>query len=246
MSPPLRLFALALASFAAMHCAVLAALAAISGALGAAPLRLSLDRAGLRYAAEFVATEALLLTGALSTGLVALAPFSASRALAALAFALVWWEAWFYAGHRLLHTRALFALHRPHHALSGVHPSLCFSVGETALLSSGFYLPLAIASRFGAVSVATLALTFSVAFALNALSHLDDNLTGGAHDRSALRHVLNSARFHAAHHGGARGNYGLISPWLDRAFATEVAPVTAGRATRSAPRSPTSALRPEA
>jgi lathosterol oxidase len=164
--PPLQLFALTLGCFAGLHAAVLAALAALGRATGRGAPRLRVDRRGLRYACEFVGAEALLLTAAIHLRVVALAPFSAPRTVAALAAALVWWEAWFYLGHRLLHTRLLFPLHRPHHAAPGLHPSLCFSAGETALLSAGFYVPLAAASHLcAAVSVPTLALTFAAAYA---------------------------------------------------------------------------------
>lgn len=224
MPAALRLFALTFACFAFWHALVLALAGVVGRAFGRAAPRLRLERAGLRYALEFVATEALLLTAALRLGVVTLAPWSAPRALALLAAAFAWWEAWFYLGHRLLHTRALYPLHRPHHALAGVHPSLCFSAGETALLSAGFYVPLALASRgFGAVSAPSLALTFGLAYALNALQHLDGELFGEGHDRGPLRHALNSARYHARHHAGGRGNYGLVTPWLDRLFGTEIA-----------------------
>ncbi len=204
-----HLFALVLAAFVGGHVVVLGAFAA----LGLVGPRARPDARGLRYAAEFVGAEALMLTAALRLGVVRLAEFSAPRTLAALAVGFVWWEAWFYLGHRLLHTRALYALHRPHHASPGLHPSLSFGALETVALSAGFYVPLALASHlFGAVSVATLALVFAGAYALNVASHLEPR-------RGFLR---GSARRHAQHHAGRRGNYGLNTPWLDRLFGTEL------------------------
>ena len=146
--------------------------------------------------------------------------FAAPRTLVTLAVGFVWWEVWFYLGHRLLHTRWLYPLHRPHHATRGLHPSLSFSAGETVVLSSGFYIPLALASQlYEGVSAETLALVFSGAYVLNVLSHLDV----GAFEGTAVGPLLGSARRHARHHAGRRGNYGLNSAWLDRACGTEAA-----------------------
>lgn len=212
MTSPLSLFAVAFGCFLAGHLAILGAFAA----LRRAPLRVRVDAAGLRYLLEFVGAEAFMLTAAIGLGVVRLSAFSGTRTLVALAVGLVWWEAWFYFGHRLLHTPWLYRFHRPHHASRGLHPSLCFGAVETVVLSSGFYVPLALASHlFGAVSVWTLVLVFAGAYALNVVSHLD-GASGGR-----WRSVLSSAR-HALHHAGGRGNYGLNSPWMDRIFGTEV------------------------
>lgn len=180
--------------------------------------------ASTRYALEFVGTEALMLTAALELGVIRLSRFSLAGTLVTLLAGYLAWEIWFYVGHRLLHTRLLYPLHRPHHAEEGLHGSLCFSAGETMLLSSGYYLPLSIASRVSeGVSLATLVLAFSIAHVLNVVSHLDFDLFGARFEASPLRHVLNSTRYHALHHAGRRGNYGLNAPWLDRLFGTEVA-----------------------
>ncbi len=211
MSSPLHLFAFAFGCFLAGHLVVLGAFV-----VARAPTRVRFDPKGLRYLVEFVGAEALMLTAVLSLGVVRLSAFSTSRTAVTLAVGLVWWEVWFYAGHRLLHTRALYRFHRPHHASTGLHPSLCFGAVETVVLSSGFYVPLALASHlFGAVSVETLVFVFAGAYALNVVSHLDAPAGG------RWRRVLSSAR-HALHHAGRRGNYGLNSPWLDRLCGTEV------------------------
>ncbi|MDB4929541.1 MAG: sterol desaturase [Myxococcaceae bacterium] len=210
----LHLFALTAAAFVGGHVVILGA----GAALGLVRPRARPGARDLRYAAEFVGAEALMLAAALRLGVVRLDDFSAPRTLATLAAGFVWWEAWFYLGHRALHTRWLYAIHRPHHASPGVHPSLCFSALETVALSAGFYVPLALASRlFHAVSAATLALVFAGAYALNVASHLDARPVA-----ARWRLPLGPARRHAEHHAGRRGNYGLNTPWLDRLFGTEL------------------------
>lgn len=218
----LSLFSLLVALFVAMHCAVLAVFSVLRGLSGSTGVS-RVGAVGVRYAAEYVGAEALMLTAALKLRVIHLAEFSAARTAVTLLVGFVWWELWFYAGHRMLHTRWLFRFHRPHHGASGGHASLRFGAVETVVLSGGFYVPLAIASRWvGAVSVETLAITFTLAYALNVVSHLDYDLFGHRFETSVWRHVLNSTRYHSIHHAGRRANYGLNSPWFDRLFGTEL------------------------
>ncbi len=223
MTGLVRDLALIACCFLGIHLVVLALFSLLGMLARRGPLRVRLDRRGARYLAEFVLAESLMLTAALRLGVVHLSAFSAPRTLAAMALGLVWWEAWFYAGHRMMHTRWLYAIHRAHHAEAGVHPSLCFSAAETVVLSSGFYVPLALASHLlHAVSVATLVATFTVAYALNLVSHLDYDLFGARFEEGPWRHLVNSTRYHAQHHAGRRGNYGLVTPWLDRLCGTDL------------------------
>lgn len=229
----LAIFSLALPAFASMHAVVLALLLHLVDGRGGRARRLRVDLRGLCLSAQFVATEALMLACCVGSGLVVLSPPSLTQLVVVPAISLLFWEGWFYAAHRLMHTRALYSLHRMHHAHRGLHPSLAFGAGETVLLSAGFYLPLVVAPRLGgSVSVATLAVTFTVAYALNVLSHLDNNLLGERHDDGAARHLLNSARYHAVHHRVGIGNFGLVTPWFDALFGTRI--LVSGRQARSA------------
>jgi lathosterol oxidase len=214
------LFSTLFACFLVGHLVILGLFARIPGA--GVRLRWSRLRSS-RYLFEFVGTEACMLTAVLSLGLVRIAAPSIGKTALVLSIGLAWWELWFYVGHRLLHTRLLYRFHRPHHAAVGVHPSLSFGAFETALLSSGFYAPLIVASRaFDAVSAPTLVIAFAGAYALNVLSHVESAPLSDWIARSPLRHVLNPPRYHAQHHARARGNYGLNAPWFDRLFGTEL------------------------
>jgi lathosterol oxidase len=214
------LFAALFACFFVGHVVILGLFALMPGA----GVRLRWRRlARSRYLLEFVATEAGMLTAVLSLGWVRVAEVSMAKTALVLVLSLAWWELWFYVGHRLLHTRLLYRFHRPHHAEVGVHPSLCFGAFETAFLSSGFYVPLVVASRaFDAVSVEALVIAFAGAYALNVLSHVESGPLSDWIARSPLRHLLNPPRYHAQHHARARGNYGLNAPWFDRLFGTEL------------------------
>jgi Delta7-sterol 5-desaturase len=219
----LRDLALTSCCFLGGHLVVLAAFLLLGALARRGTLNVRFDRSGARRLAEFVLAESLMLTAALHLGVVQLSAFSAPRTLAAMALGLLWWEAWFYAGHRAMHTRWLYTIHRAHHAEAGVHPSLCFSAAETVVLSSGFYVPLAFASHlFHAVSIVTLVAVFTAAYALNLVSHLDYDLFGARFEEGPLRHLVNSTRYHALHHAGRRGNYGLVTPWLDRLCGTDL------------------------
>jgi sterol desaturase/sphingolipid hydroxylase (fatty acid hydroxylase superfamily) len=205
LAPPWWALLLAcLLAFTVTH-AVLLSVACWAGVAEAPRLR------AWREGAGFVLAEAVLLASALRFEVVRLAPFALGPTLVVLAVGFAWWELWFYAGHRLLHTRAFWRFHAVHHGLGGLHPSLRFSAAETLLLSSGFYVPLSLASHaFAAVSWPTLAMVFAGAYALNVASH--------AHPASRFASSL--SRRHSLHHAGARGHFGLVTPACDWLFGT--------------------------
>lgn len=178
--------------------------------------------ASMRFSLEFIAGEALMLTLALWSGALHLAPFALLETALTLSVSVVWWELWFYLGHRVLHTRWLFRFHRRHHDDTRVHASLTFSLVETAILSSGFYAPLAVASHlFEAVSIATLAIALGGAYVLNVLAHSEAEALSARMEATPVRHVFNSPRYHAQHHAAAGANFALNAPWFDRVFRTE-------------------------
>lgn len=221
----LLLAASVFAVFVAGHLAIYG-LFAFSRAAGATPIGLG----SLRHAVGFVVAEATMLTLALESGALRLAPFSLTKTVLALSASVVWWELWFYLGHRGLHSPVLYRFHRAHHEELRVHRSLAFGVVETAFLSSGFYLPLALASHaFAAVSVPTLVIALGGAYVLNVLSHLEGDTLSEGMERSALRHVFNAPRYHARHHRDGCVNFGLNAPWFDRMFGTERARGIAAR-----------------
>jgi Delta7-sterol 5-desaturase len=139
-------------------------------------------------------------------------------------FALIfaWYELWFYATHRLLHTRPLYFLHRQHHVANVVDPfaSMSFSLAERALLQLGA-LGFAVAvSRVVPLAVPGLVLYLLTNHALNVLAHTNVEFLPARFPRSWLGRLFISGTFHALHHARLQGHYGLFTPILDRLLGT--------------------------
>lgn len=66
---------------------------------------------------------------------------------------------------------------------------------------------------------------------LNVVAHLQSDRLSERIEQSSLRHILNPPRYHARHHTGGRGNFGLNAPWFDRFFRTELGPADRDRLT---------------
>jgi sterol desaturase/sphingolipid hydroxylase (fatty acid hydroxylase superfamily) len=143
--------------------------------------------------------------------------------LAALTFAgmFVWFEIWFYATHRLMHTRSLYWIHRQHHTAHVVDPlaSLSFSILERAILLLGALGAAVAFSRLvhpiGAAGLFAYALTN---YALNVLGHTNVEVYPAWFARSPVGRWIVTPTYHALHHARYRGHYGLFTSVLDRAF----------------------------
>lgn len=66
-----------------------------------------------RYVAMSLLVRTLFFTTVVDLGLVSFSDFSIWRSVLVISGIYLWTEIWFYSTHRLLHTRALFWLHRP-------------------------------------------------------------------------------------------------------------------------------------
>jgi sterol desaturase/sphingolipid hydroxylase (fatty acid hydroxylase superfamily) len=130
-------------------------------------------------------------------------------------------DLWFYAVHRLLHTRWLFKhVHAVHHRSVDVNPFSSYSFHAVeALLLSGWIVPLALLTP---LPVQVVAVTQLVGLANNVMAHLGYELLPAWWLRAPLLRWTNTATFHSLHHQRVHGNYGLFSRVWDRLFGTEL------------------------
>ena len=150
-----------------------------------------------------------------------------SLALNLLTFAVmfVWFEVWFYATHRLLHTRAFFFIHAQHHKAKVTSPltAISFSfLDRLILIFGGIGVP-AIISHWIPMSFTAYAAYFTVNYALNVFGHMNTEILPPEVIRHPAGEFLNSTTYHALHHARFQGHFGLFTPYLDRWFGSRFA-----------------------
>lgn len=166
--------------------------------------------------------DAALITASVKLGVFQFVDFSPG--VFALTFGLVftWYELWFYASHRALHTRALYRFHAQHHVAKVVHPltSLSFSVLERLSLQLGAIAFIALASRVVPMTRAGAVAYFTFNYVLNVWGHSNLEVMQPGFHRTLPGRLFISASFHAMHHARYDGHYGLFTQVLDRALGT--------------------------
>lgn len=141
----------------------------------------------------------------------------------------VWFELEYFVLHRLLHTRALYGLHRRHHEATVTHPltGFVFSGAERLLQTAVGFGGVALASRLMPISPVALEAYLVLSYLLNGLAHANVELFPEGWARSAPGQVFISATFHALHHARFKGHYGLYTTVLDRLCGTVFADAVA-------------------
>ncbi len=197
--------------------------AVVQGAISSSQLRKELVAA-----LGVVAVDAVVIALVLHAQL--LETISASPTLdgalwvtASFALMFVWFEIWFYATHRLFHTRALFWMHRTHHVARVTQPlsALSFSILERLVLLAGTVGAAVLVNRFVPVSLRGLEIYLWLNYILNVAAHSNVELTPRAFGRSLLGAVFIGTSFHSLHHVRLIGHYGLFVRVIDRALGTE-------------------------
>ncbi len=168
----------------------------------------------------------LLLLGTACTALVmedllplALDLPSARRLLVEVAGLMLAFDAYFYALHRLLHTRAGFRLvHGVHHRVRDVDvwSSIAMHPLEFVLLVG--FMPVAmwlVPLHLASVAIAGLLLSASIA-----LAHAGPDVLPPRLERAASRLLYLTPRVHADHHRRLHCNYGATVTFFDRLFGT--------------------------
>lgn len=135
--------------------------------------------------------------------------------VATFAWMFVAFEAWFYASHRLLHTKRFYRFHAQHHVAHVVDPltSLSFSVVERAVLMVGALGLGLLGTMIMPMSDLGMLSYVAVNYALNVLGH--SNV-----ERLPRTALFYTPTFHAMHHARFEGHYGLFTTVLDRVFGT--------------------------
>ena len=180
--------------------------------------------AELRSALWSLALRCLFFAGAVSAGWIIFHPFQVTLSLLVACALFLFTEVWFYGIHRLLHTRALFFLHRTHHHAPVPLPitGAAFGTVETILILTGNLVPMVIFAHL----LPWLSWPVFVGFLLfKDLSNFLDHMNVDSYDPRYMddwrSQIFNSPTYHALHHARYHGNYAQSSPWLDRLFKTQ-------------------------
>ena len=173
--------------------------------------------------AGFVALAALMFTAAVGCGVLRAEGSGVLAAIGTFAACVVGFEAYYYALHRALHTRALIRFHRWHHASRITTPLSGQSLGivEAAGWNLGLVLIPAILTGFGVLHGGALVAYLILGAAGNIVGHANAEphpRASGERARSWLTHPFT---YHALHHARWTGHYGLGTTVLDRVLGSE-------------------------
>jgi sterol desaturase/sphingolipid hydroxylase (fatty acid hydroxylase superfamily) len=162
---------------------------------------------------------ALHLSGVLRTA----SGVGLGEVLLTAAAAFVWFELWFYALHRLMHTRWLFAVHRQHHTARVTTPftALSFSLAERSMLLLGILLPAVLIAQVHPLASGGLLLYGVANYALNVAGHANVDLAPSWWQRIPGTAWLVTPSWHSLHHARHHGHFGLFTTVLDRWCGTE-------------------------
>jgi Delta7-sterol 5-desaturase len=132
----------------------------------------------------------------------------------------VWFEIWFYVSHRVLHSKALYFIHRQHHVAVVTNPltAMSFSLVERMILLVGGFGGILMVGLVYPLATFGVALYLFANYMLNLFAHTNIEIVPPVLVRSKLTNWLNAPTYHALHHARYDGHYGLYTPFLDWMF----------------------------
>ena len=182
-------------------------------------------RQELILAVRSLAVDALVVAVALETGLLKInSDLEPRSALLMFVLIFIWFEAWFYYGHRLLHTKLLYRFHHQHHTAQVTSPwtSLNFSIVERLYLIVGaLFVPVVWTWVQGPVPFAGVVAYFLFNYVFNVYGHLNVEFYPENYNNKLISNIWNSVTYHAIHHARYQGHYGLFTPIFDRLHKTD-------------------------
>lgn len=132
-------------------------------------------------------------------------------------------ELWFYASHRMLHTKALYFIHAQHHVARVTDPlsSVSFSLAEHVIGFVPITLAIVLCAQVLPMSGVGMAVFGLLTEVGNVYGH--SNIEPWSHRQSSslIGRLFGAPTFHALHHARHGGHYGLFTRVLDRACGTE-------------------------
>lgn len=176
----------------------------------------------LKAALAVIAFDALVVGTAFSLGTWHFADATPGATALTWLVMFAWYEVWFYALHRALHTKALYRFHAQHHVAKVASPltSLSFGLVERGGLLLGAIGMSALLSRVMPITQLGVVAYFFTNYLLNMWGHLNVETLPEGFARTRLGRFFFSTSFHAMHHARYQGHYGLFAQVLDRALGT--------------------------
>jgi lathosterol oxidase len=132
-------------------------------------------------------------------------------------------DAYFYFGHRLFHTKHFWFIHKSHHVSKSPNAISGFSFNPIEGNIFGTFLPIYTATLsylFGGMLKATLIACAMIQLLQTVFIHCGYEVVGASHFENKILSFFLTATFHDRHHEHPNCNFSGFFTWLDNVFGT--------------------------
>jgi lathosterol oxidase len=166
--------------------------------------------------------EVVMLFVVMSSGLIKFHEFTWSRFFITFSFCYLFFEFWFYASHRLIHTAKFRYIHKTHHVSVVTNPlsALTLSLGEKTLNDFGLLIIPCLLSNVVPFVFEGILAYHLYNFYINVLGHSNIEIMPKWFARSLWGKIFVTSTYHSIHHLKGHCNYGLFLTFFDRLFNT--------------------------